>query len=341
MKFQIKKEVFLKGLNNVSKALSTQNLIPILSGIKLNLTNEGLFLTASDNDIGIETFIPADKLEKIEETGKTVIQGRYLLEIIRKLESSVINITLLDDIKVLISCGKSEFNLNCMEYDEFPNLNMEEQKDPIVIKEEDFKDIINKVSFAVSTQETRPILTGINFKIKDDKLECVSTDSYRLAKKTLKIESNIKEEVNVAIPGKNLIELTKILENDKKNIETDRRLEYKAAQRSDIVFFKEHYSNLTDKEIDYIIEHKQLYFGLADGEIVGFVGMHVEKCVGILKVFEKYRHNGYGKALESFMIKECLERGLIAYTQVETDNKASIALQESIGLIRGSKLVYL
>ena len=96
MKFQIKKEVFLKGLNNVSKALSTKNLIPILSGIKLNLTNEGLFLTASDNDIGIETFIPADKLEKIEETGKTVIQGRYLLEIIRKLESSVINITLLD-----------------------------------------------------------------------------------------------------------------------------------------------------------------------------------------------------------------------------------------------------
>ena len=70
--------------------------------------------------------------------------------------------------------------------------------------------------------------------------------------------------------------------------------------------------------------------------------MHVEKCVGILKVFEKYRHNGYGKALESFMIKECLSRGLIAYTQVETDdNIASIALQESIGLIRGSKLVYL
>ena len=128
---------------------------------------------------------------------------------------------------------------------------------------------------------------------------------------------------------------------DKKDIETDRRLEYKAAQRSDIVFFKEHYSNLTDKEIDYIIEHKQLYFGLPDGEIVGFVGMHVEKCVGILKVFEKYRHNGYGRALESFMIKECLERGLIAYTQVETDNKASIVLQESIGLIRGSKLVYL
>ncbi|MGN1406412.1 MAG: GNAT family N-acetyltransferase, partial [Erysipelotrichaceae bacterium] len=82
-------------------------------------------------------------------------------------------------------------------------------------------------------------------------------------------------------------------------------------------------------------------FGLMNNEIVGFVGMHVEKCVGILKVFEQYRHKGYGKALESYMIKECINRGLIAYTQVETDNKASIALQESIGLKRGLKLVYL
>ena len=125
------------------------------------------------------------------------------------------------------------------------------------------------------------------------------------------------------------------------DIETDNRLNYRVAEKGDINFFKQHYSNLTDEEIEYIIEHRQLYFGLLNDEIVGFVGMHVEKCVGILKVFEKYRHNGYGKALESFMIKECLSRGLIAYTQVETDNKASIALQESIGLIRGSKLVYL
>ena len=125
------------------------------------------------------------------------------------------------------------------------------------------------------------------------------------------------------------------------DIETDNCLNYIVAEKGDINFFKQHYSNLTDEEIEYIIEHRQLYFGLLNDEIVGFVGMHVEKCVGILKVFEKYRHNGYGKALESFMIKECLSRGLLAYTQVETDNKASIALQESIGLIRGSKLVYL
>lgn len=214
MKFSIKKEILLNGLNKVSKALSNKNLIPVLSGVKFNLTNEGLFLSASDNDISIETFIKKEDLEIIEEIGSTVIQGKYILEIIRKLEGRIVKIELLDNIKVLISCGKSEFNLNCMDANEFPNLNLEEQKDPIILKKSEFKNLINKTSFAVSTQETRPILTGINFVIKDDLLECISTDSYRLAKKYVNLQKAVKEETNVIIPGKNLIELTKILEEE-------------------------------------------------------------------------------------------------------------------------------
>ena len=219
MKFSIKKEVLLYSLSCVSKALSSKNLIPVLSGIKFNLINEGLFLSASDNDISIETFVDKSKLEEVSQTGSTVIQGKYITEIIRKLEGRIINIELLDNIKVLISCGKSEFNLNCMDSSEFPNLNMEEKKDPIIIKKSEFKELIGKTSFAVSTQETRPILTGINFKINEDKLECVSTDSYRLAKKYTLLEKNVSEEINVVIPGKNLIELTKILSETDDNIE--------------------------------------------------------------------------------------------------------------------------
>lgn len=219
MKFSIKKEILLQNLTAVSKALSNKNLIPILSGIKFNLTNNGLFLSASDNDISIESFIDKDKLEKIDKTGSTVIQGKYILEIIRKLEGKVVNIELLDGIKVLISCGNSEFNLNCMEAEEFPNLDLEEKKNPIVLKTELFKDLINKTSFAVSTQETRPILTGINFIITSDKLECISTDSYRLAKKYIILDKKVDEDINIVIPGRNLIELIKIVENDTKNIE--------------------------------------------------------------------------------------------------------------------------
>ena len=197
MKFSIRKEVLLQGLNSVSKALSSKNLIPVLSGIKFNLTNNGLFLSASDNDISIESFINKDKLDKIDSVGCTVIQGKYILEIIRKLEGRVVNIELLDGIKVLISCGNSEFNLNCMDASEFPNLNLEEKKEPIILKKEDFKNLINKTSFAVSSQETRPILTGINFKIKENKLECIATDSYRLAKKYVTLNNKLQEDINI------------------------------------------------------------------------------------------------------------------------------------------------
>lgn len=219
MKFSIRKEVLLQGLNSVSKALSSKNLIPVLAGIKFNLTNNGLFLSASDNDISIESFIDKDKLDKIDSVGCTVIQGKYILEIIRKLEGRVVNIELLDGIKVLISCGNSEFNLNCMDASEFPNLNLEEKKEPIILKKEDFKNLINKTSFAVSSQETRPILTGINFKIKENKLECIATDSYRLAKKYVTLNNKLQEDINIVIPGRNLIELTKIIEDTDSNIE--------------------------------------------------------------------------------------------------------------------------
>ena len=219
MKFTIKKDTLLNGLNRVGKALSSKNLIPILSGIKFNLTKEGLFLSASDNDISIETFISNEDLENINEVGSTVIQGKYILDIIRKLDGEFVNFELLDNIKVLISCGNSEFNLNSMDASDFPNLNLETKKEPIRIKKDDFKKLINKTSFAVSTQETRPILTGINFKIEGNTLECISTDSYRLAKKTLKLETNQKEDSNVVIPGKNLIELIKILEDDEEELE--------------------------------------------------------------------------------------------------------------------------
>ena len=130
-----------------------------------------------------------------------------------------INIELLDGIKVLISCGNSEFNLNCMDASEFPNLNLEEKKEPIVLKKEEFKNLISKTSFAVSTQETRPILTGINFKIENDKLECIATDSYRLAKKYVNLTQSVNEEINVVIPGKNLMELTKIIIDNEESIE--------------------------------------------------------------------------------------------------------------------------
>jgi DNA polymerase-3 subunit beta len=82
-----------------------------------------------------------------------------------------------------------------------------------------FKNIINQTSFAASTQESRPLLTGINFKVENDQLECIATDSYRLAKKEIKLNEKLSETISVVIPSRNVNELIKIIGEDEDDIE--------------------------------------------------------------------------------------------------------------------------
>jgi len=219
MKLKIKKDILLEGLNKVSKAISTKNLIPILSGIKFELSNEGLTLTASDNDITIQNFIPADDNMSIKQEGSIIIQGKYILDIVRKLPDEYINIEVIDELKIIIYTDNSEFNLNGINKNEYPNITLEQSKKIVNIKNKDFRNIINQTSFATSSDESRPILTGINFKIIGDILECNATDSFRLAKKTIKLENITEENYNFVVPSKNLIEFNKILDFGDDNIE--------------------------------------------------------------------------------------------------------------------------
>ena len=91
MKIIIKKELLLESLNKVSKAISTKNLVPALAGIKFDLKENGLTLTASDNDITIQTFISKNDDMIINETGSIIIQGKYILDIVRKIPDEKIN----------------------------------------------------------------------------------------------------------------------------------------------------------------------------------------------------------------------------------------------------------
>ena len=222
MKLKIKKDTLLESLNKVSKAISTKNLIPILSGIKFELTNDGLTLTASDNDITIQTFIPKDENMNIEKEGSIIIQGKYILDIVRKLPDEFINIEVIDELKIIIYTDNSEFNLNGINKSEYPNISLEESKKVIPINNKIFRSIINQTSFATSTDESRPVLTGINFKIVGDLLECNATDSYRLAKKTIHLSSPVDENYNIVIPSKNIIEVSKLLTDDEKDLEFHR-----------------------------------------------------------------------------------------------------------------------
>lgn len=214
MKFTIDKNIILENLMNVARAISTKNVIPVLNGIKFEMTDEGLYLTASDSELTIKSFIEKKDIKNVEALGNIIIQSKFIVDIIRKMPSDIIDFEVVDGLKIKLTSGSSECSLNCLDSSEYPQIDLEEHKTPIYINSMLFKSIVSQTAFAISTQELRPLLTGLNFKITGDILECIATDSYRLAKKTVTLNGASDNDVNMVIPGKNVLELDKIINDD-------------------------------------------------------------------------------------------------------------------------------
>ena len=219
MKLKIKQKVLMEHLNYVIRGISNKNLIPILNCIKFELTNEGLYLLSTDNELAIKSFIPANEIDEIDIMGEMLISGRYIYDIVRKLTGEVINIEEIIDSQVLITTESSSFKLNCNEVNEFPNIDLEFTNSPLLLDQKVFKTTINQTIFATSAQESRPILTGINFKINGNIMEVTATDSYRLSKKRIILDNKVKDDVDIIIPNRNLSEVIKLMSDDDIKIE--------------------------------------------------------------------------------------------------------------------------
>ena len=217
MKIKIKQKILIDQLNNVIKGISNKNIIPILNCIKLSLDKDGLYLMSTDNEIAIKTFIDKKDIEEIKEQGDIIVSGKLFYEIIRKLENDIINIEELVDSKLIIYTDNSSFTLNCNNVSEFPDLELSEVNNPISINKLVFKNLVNQTIFATSQQESRPVLTGINFNFNNGVLECTATDSYRLAKKVINVEN--KDSFNFIIPTRNLNELIRMFNNEEDDVE--------------------------------------------------------------------------------------------------------------------------
>lgn len=216
MRFIISRSHLANGLNIVSKAVTNKTPIPVLTGIKFELKKEGLTLIGSDTDLSISNFIPTeigkDKIITVFEEGQCVLQSKFITEIVRKIESDRIEFELVDGNLIKINDVKTNVSLNGINVDEYPFLDFSMNNNSITLKAEILKNVIQQTIFATSIKETRPILTGINFKVDGNLLEAVSTDTYRLAKKKIVIGESAY--FNVTIPAKSLSEISKIIENN-------------------------------------------------------------------------------------------------------------------------------
>ena len=210
MDFKIKRIELLNALTKVSRAVSIKSPLPVLTGIKFDLKEDELILTGSDSDITIQTSIQ-DNIEIIKP-GSVVLSSRYILEIIKKIDSEDVHIFIVDGTLTRIEGANSRFDLNGTSYIDYPRIDLNKTGVNLQMKSTDLKEAIEQTSFATSEKETRPVLTGVNFKAKDHVLECIATDSYRLAKRILNIDSDIS--FNIIIPKKSLIEISRIIEKD-------------------------------------------------------------------------------------------------------------------------------
>ncbi len=150
----------------------------------MSLLTEGVTLTGSDSDISIESFIPKEEegyeIVEVLETGGIVLQAKFFSEIVKKLPKDTVEIEVLNHFQTVIRSGKSEFNLNGLDAEEYPHLPQIEENG-IKVATDLLKTMIRQTVFAVSTSETRPILTGVNWQMENGELTCIATDSHRLA----------------------------------------------------------------------------------------------------------------------------------------------------------------
>lgn len=214
MKWIIDKSILIEALNNVTKALTQRTTIPVLNGVVFDLVDDGIDLLASDSELTIKVHIEEKDIKKKEGKGKVVIPSKNFVEMIRSMPEDTINFELGENLKLKVFTNVNKYNLNCYNSNDYPNINIEKGTDAIVLESSVLREIISQTSYALSTQESRPLLTGMNLKINGDILECIATDSFRLSKKTLTLKNIVDKSINIVIPGKSIVELEKIINED-------------------------------------------------------------------------------------------------------------------------------
>ncbi|HDR7282492.1 DNA polymerase III subunit beta [Bacillus paranthracis] len=215
MEFIVNHKQFTQALSEVSKAISTKAVIPILSGIKITADQSGITLIASNSNIFIKKFIPSsiddEQITTILKVGTIVVPAKYFIEIIKKMPSDIV-IKSKNEQTITIQSGEITLNLNGFPANEFPNVPQIDDHAEIQIETKQLIDAFKQTVFAVAKNESRPVLTGVHIKLDHNKLICAATDSHRLAIRETLISTNVK--ANCIVPSATINELLKLMNSN-------------------------------------------------------------------------------------------------------------------------------
>ena len=296
MKIIFEKDKMIKALNSVTKAVATKTTMPILEGILIQTNNDDIKLTCYDKELGIEYII---KENNVLEQGSIVVNAIMFSEIIRKLPDTNITISINENNLLVIECEGSVYKLATMNPDDFPQLPEINVENSIELEQNTIKDMIRKTIFAISTEENRPVFTGCLFEVKNNKLNVVAVDGFRLAWKS-KVLNTKTNDFEAVIPGRTLQEINKIL-----------------AASFDLIKL-----GISKNQALFEIENCKIVTRLLDGEFLKYSEVIPKKWETRVRVNKN-------------LISNCFERiSLISSSSMEKEKRYPVKLNVEVGKIK-------
>lgn len=206
MRFTISREKLQEGLSAVAASVPTKTTLPVLANILVETTDRGIRLSGTDLDIAVSTEVAAD----VDTPGAVTIPAKKLTELARELPPAPVKIAAVGEQRVTLECGRSKFKLLGLPKDEFPTFPTVRFNESWRIKSADLHKLISATSFAVSNEESRPILNGVLWELRPDQMRMVATNGHRLAKMEMPIESSNAPSSDLIVPPKALDQVRRL-----------------------------------------------------------------------------------------------------------------------------------
>ncbi len=206
MKFTITREQLQEGLVAVAASVPAKTTLPVLSNILVEASGDGLRLSGTDLDIGVSTTVPAS----VDQEGAITLPARKLVEIVRELPSAAIRFTSSGEQRVTIECGRTKFRLLGLPREEFPAFPSVKFENAWRSSAGDLQKLISHVAFAASTEESRPILNGVLWELRPERMRMVATNGHRLARMDVPARSSGTEQSDLIVPPKALEQIRRL-----------------------------------------------------------------------------------------------------------------------------------
>ena len=216
MDVSVMQENLARGLQTVSRAVSSRATLPVLANVLLKTQDAGLKLTATNLEIGINCWVPG----KVSEEGEITVPAKLITDLVASLPNQRIDLVLsVKDRTLKLTCGGNRASIKGIDADEFPVVAAIGEAPVTSVDARVLREALGQVVFAAASDESRPILTGVLTRLSGDLMTLAAADNYRIAVRTVKLDRPVQPEMTIVVPARSYAELVRVLPDAETPIE--------------------------------------------------------------------------------------------------------------------------